>query len=105
MTFNPLARIRFISLCVFAFAVLLLGRLYILQVVNADTYTVKADRQYTSASANVFSRGTIFFTNNDQSLVSAATLESGFVIAINPSVLKNPKEAYDKLNSLLPVDK
>ncbi len=104
MKFNPLARIRFISVCIFAFAILLIVRLYILQIVERDTYVVKADRQYTSASTNVFSRGTIFFQNKDGTLVSAATLESGFVVAISPQILKDPEAAYAALNALVPVD-
>ncbi len=102
--FSYIIRIRIISLCIFAFAILLIGRLYFLQVVDNSVYIDKADRQYSSTSKNIFSRGSIFFQNKDGSLVSAATLQSGFTIAVNPQVLKNPEDAYIKLNELLPTD-
>ena len=102
--FNYSNRIRIISICMFLFAVLLVGRLYILQVVNNDLYIDKADRQYVSASKNIFSRGSIYFQNKDGSLVSGATLEAGFTVAINPQILKNPEEAYLKLNEIIPLD-
>lgn len=99
-----MTRIRFLSLCVFLFALLLIGRLYFLQVIESDKYITKADRQYQSASKNVFDRGSIFFTNKDGSLVSAATLNSGFIVAVNPEVLKNPESVYTTLNAILPID-
>ena len=97
-------RIRLISIGIFIFAVLLLVRLYILQIVENDFYINKANRQYSSTSKNIFSRGTIFFQNKDNSLVSAATLKSGFIIAVNPEVLKDPESVYIKINELLPID-
>ncbi len=104
MKFNYPSRIRFITFCFLTFALLLISRLYFLQVMESDKYAGKADRQYVSASKNVFDRGTIFFQNKDKSLVSAATLKSGFIVAINPEVLKEPEEAYKTINEILPVD-
>ena len=101
---NHIVRIRIISISIFIFALLLIGRLYILQVVDSDIYINKADRQYYTTATNVFSRGTIFFQNKDQSLVSAATLQSGFIVAINPKVLENPEEVYQKLSEMIPLD-
>ncbi len=103
MKTNYVTRIRIISIFIFMFAVLIVGRLYVLQIVDNDVYINKADRQYTSTAQKIFSRGNIFFQNKDGSLVSAATLQSGYIIAINPEVLKNPEEAYIKLNSIIPV--
>lgn len=104
MKFNYLTRIRFISICIFLFATLLVGRLYAIQIVNNDFYTNKANRQYMSTSKNIFSRGTIYFQNKDSSLVSAATLNSGFIVAVNPEILVNPESVYTKLNEILPTD-
>lgn len=92
------------SFCLFAFALLLIGRLYFLQIMESDKYSIKADRQYQSTSKNIFDRGTIFFQNKDGSLVSAATLRSGAIIAINPEILKDPESVYIKVNELIPTD-
>lgn len=104
MRFNFLARLRIISIALLFFGLVLVGKLYLLQVVHSDTYRDKADRQYLSAGGNVFNRGTIFFQNKDGSLVSAATLKSGTIIAVNPQVLKNPEDVYQKINPILPMD-
>jgi len=104
MKFNYLLRIRFITFCIVAFALLIISRLYFLQVIETDKYSGKADRQYVSTSKNVFDRGTIFFQNKDNSLVSAATLKSGFIVAINPEILIKPEEVYKTINEILPID-
>ncbi|MFZ2522960.1 MAG: penicillin-binding protein 2 [Minisyncoccia bacterium] len=96
-------RIRLISIFVFLFALLLVGRLYLLQVVQSDVYQDKAERQYSSTARGIFSRGSIYFSNKDGSLVSAATLKSGSIVTINPQILKNPEDAFYKLSSVLPV--
>ncbi|MBI4155836.1 MAG: penicillin-binding protein 2 [Candidatus Zambryskibacteria bacterium] len=103
MKFNYLRRIRIISISVFGFALILIGRLYILQVVHSGLYKDKADRQYVSTAKGIFDRGVIFFQNKDGTLVSAATLESGFTVTVNPQVLKEPETVYQKLNEIIPV--
>ena len=104
MKSNYVLRIRLISIGLFIFALLLIGKLYFLQIVHNDLYVQKADRQYTTTSGNIFSRGSIYFSNKNGSVVSAATLQSGFTVAINPKILKDPEEVYKKLNEILPTD-
>ncbi len=104
MKLGHLSRIRIISICIFVFALLLIGRLYILQIVQNDFYSNKADRQYVSASKGTFDRGTIYFQNKDDTLVSGATLQSGFIVAVNPEVIQDVEGTYQKLNQILPVD-
>lgn len=104
MNFSFVRRIRLISACIFLFALLLISRLYYLQIVEHDVYTDKADRQYSSSSKKIFSRGSIYFTNKDGTLVSAATLKSGSTITINPQVLKNPDAAYHALSQIIDLD-
>lgn len=104
MKSNYSTRIRLISVLFFLFALLLIGRLYLVQIIDNDFYINKANRQYSSTSKNVFSRGTIFFQNKDNTLVSAATLKSGYIIAVNPEILKDPETVYQKINEILPID-
>lgn len=105
MKFNFLTRIRIISGFIFLFAIFLIGRLYFLQIVNNDVYLDKADKQYTSSAVSIFSRGTIYFQNKNGEVVSAATLKSGSIIALNPKIITNPEELYAKLNPIFPIDK
>lgn len=98
------SRIRIVAVCVFLVAVVFLVRLFSLQVINNNFYAEKADRQYITPSGNVFNRGDIFFSKKDGSLVSAASVTTGFKIAINPKEIKEGKEIYEKLSPYLKMD-
>jgi cell division protein FtsI/penicillin-binding protein 2 len=98
------SRIRIVAVCVFLVAVVFIVRLFSLQVVNNKFYAEKADRQYITPSGNVFNRGDIFFSKKDGSLVSAASVTTGFKIAINPKEIKEEKEIFEKLSPYLKMD-
>lgn len=105
MKFNFLTRIRLISGIIFLVAFLIICRLYFLQIVDNDVYLDKAEKQYTSSSNSIFNRGAIYFQTKDGDLVSAATLKSSFIVAINPKILLDKESVYEKLNAILPIDK
>lgn len=88
------SRIRLVLLFVVCAALLILVRLYFIQIVHGQEYAQKADRQFASGGSGLFDRGSIYFTRKDGTLVSAATLASGFVVAINPQTLTDPESAY-----------
>lgn len=98
-------KLRIISLGLFAIALLLITRLYFVQVVNGAEYSLRAERQYISSSQQLYDRGSIFFTRKDGTLLSAAGLGTGFTVAINPTLIKNPEETYEKLTAFMPVEK
>jgi cell division protein FtsI/penicillin-binding protein 2 len=54
---------------------------------------------------DLYSRGSIYFTTNGGEKVSAATIESGYVLAIDPTRIKDAEETYTKLVSVYPVEK
>jgi cell division protein FtsI/penicillin-binding protein 2 len=103
-TQTTLLRIRLLSAFIFLFASLLIFRLYFLQIVRSDAFSEQADRQYVQPQYTLFDRGSIFFEDKDGNLISAATLASGFTVAINPTVLAEPEIAYERLSKLLPLD-
>lgn len=103
MKSNSVIRIRILSFFIIAFGLFIIARLYILQIVEHDAYTAKADKQYSRTSSSLFSRGTIYFTNRDETLISAATLKTGFTLAINPQLVDNPDVMYNKLNPVVPL--
>lgn len=89
------SRIRIILLFVVCAALLILARLYFVQIVNGEEYSQKADRQFVASGSGLFDRGSIYFTRKDGSRISAATLSTGFLVAINPQTLADPQSAYD----------
>ncbi len=87
-------RIRLILGAVVLVALLIVVRLYVIEIVHGRDYATKADRQFASSGSGLFDRGSIYFTRKDGTLISAATLATGFLVAINPQTLSDPEAAY-----------
>ena len=96
-------RLRVVSGFVFFIIAVFITRLYVVQIINGEEYRVLAERQYVSALVAPFDRGSIFYTRKDNSLISAATLESGFILAINPREIINADIAYAKLSEFVEI--
>jgi stage V sporulation protein D (sporulation-specific penicillin-binding protein) len=100
-----LFRIRIVSGIMLFLASLFVVRLYFLQIVHGDAYAKEAESQYVGTVANEFDRGSIYFTGKDNKLVAGATINSGFEVAITPSMIEQPSEVYLQLSSIIPLDK
>lgn len=100
-------RLRFLSLLIILFALLLVSKLYFVQIIEGEEFKIKAERQYV-AGINYFDRGSIFFSTKDGTLVPAATVKLGFLLHVNPNVLGERTDLdsiYEKLNAITPIDK
>lgn len=98
-------RIHVISVFFVIIGILLISRLYYVQVVKAEYYEERAERQYVHTVRDLYSRGTIYFTTKDREQVSAATILSGYVLAINPTLITNPEATYTALAPFLTIQK
>lgn len=98
------SRIRIISIFVFIFALILIAKLFFVQIVHKNLYTEKADRQYATPSGDIFRRGTIFFSKKDSSLVAAATISNGFKVALNTKDITDPESLYATLDPYIEMD-
>lgn len=104
---GPKNRLRLLSFVVFLSGFLLMGKLYLVQIVHGENFTAKADHQYV-AGVNYFDRGLIFFTTKDNVLVPAASIKTGFILHINPGILGkdgNLENIYNRVFDIVPVDK
>ncbi|OGG92784.1 hypothetical protein A2609_03255 [Candidatus Kaiserbacteria bacterium RIFOXYD1_FULL_47_14] len=93
-------RIRFILAFIILVTVLIIARLYFVQIVHGEDYAQKADRQFASGGSGLFDRGSIYFTRKDGMLISAATLQTGFLVALNPQTLQDPETAYRAITTI-----
>ncbi|MBX9906583.1 penicillin-binding protein 2 [Patescibacteria group bacterium] len=100
-----LFRVRILTALLLAVAVLLIVRLYLVQVSNGKEYAEKAEGQYVGSVKNIFDRGTIYFTTKDGERVSAATLKVGYTVAINPDFIEDAEKTYQALNAIVSIDK
>jgi len=97
-------RIKLLGIAICAFALVLVGRLYYVQIVKNQAYTDQADRQYVRKGQSIFDRGSIFFSAKDGNLVSAAVLKTGYTIALEPKKIAEPEDVYNALSGILTFD-
>ncbi len=98
-------RIKIILAFIFLVSAILLSRLFFIQIIHKNFYAERADKQYVTPASNIFKRGSIFFSKKDGSLVTAATVVSGFKLAIIPKDVLDPSYAYDKLDPYMEIDR
>lgn len=98
-------RIRLAYGLIFIFGLALITRLFLLQIVQHSYYENEANKQYFAVSSGYFSRGSIFFKDKNSTLASAATLKTGFLLALNPKLMENPEEVFEKISKIAEIDK
>ncbi len=99
------SRIRTLIGVVVCIGAVVVMRLFVLQIINTTGYKEKAQRNYITPTTASFDRGNIYMTTKDATTVAAATVVSGFKLAINPSTLVDPERAYDLINAIVPIDR
>jgi cell division protein FtsI/penicillin-binding protein 2 len=98
------SRIRIVSGIVLFLACVLVTKLFFLQVVHSSTYTNLADKQYSTPSGDVFNRGTIYFSDKNRSLVAAASVTTGFKVALKTNDVTNVEDLYTALQPYTTLD-
>lgn len=87
-------RIRIITTVILSLAVILVARLYQIQILDHATYVARAEQQYVHTVQDVYDRGSIFMTTRENERVSAATVRAGYVLAVDPSVITDIDTAW-----------
>jgi cell division protein FtsI/penicillin-binding protein 2 len=98
-------RIRLLILAIGVVGIIVIFRLFTLQVVNSREYQERAEHQYVTPSGAVFDRGNIYFTKKDGETVAAATIATGFKVAIAPRQITDEEGVYKKLAAIIELDK
>lgn len=98
-------RIRVVIICIFLVSIILIGRLFLVQIIDKNIYVARADKQYITPAGDIFNRGSIFFSKEDGSLMTAATVTSGFKVAMVPKDIVDPSDTYTKLSPYMKMDK
>lgn len=98
-------RIRFISVIIILLALLMSVRLYFVQVVHGKSFATDAERQNINENTVSYDRGEIYFESKAGEIIPMAISRSGFTVAINPKIIKNPEEIYNNLSKVLVLDK
>ena len=96
-----IGRIRFISVIVILVALVMVVRLYFVQVVDGDVFLAEAERQNINENTISYDRGDIYFESRAGEIIPAAISRSGFTVAINPKIIKDAENVYKQLNQFL----
>lgn len=104
MTYSFFSRSKIVLFCIIFFSLVLIAKLFFVQVVRGDVYLKFADRQYFTPPDNMYERGTIFFESKNGQLISAATQTNGFKVAINPPKISDKESVYQKLAKIISLD-
>ena len=91
-------RVRVLTILFVVVAVIIVARLYMLQIMQGHAYTMRANAQFIEPASTLLDRGNIFFTNKDGTQITAATVKEGFSLAINPTKVKDPEAVYAAIN-------
>lgn len=94
-----------LSVFVILIALLLMVRLYFIQIVHGTQYSAQALGQYVAATGQMSERGNIFFTKKDGQEVAAAVMQGGWRVAINPKLLLDANAAYEILQKMTILDR
>ncbi len=99
-------KIRLVFCFIILFVLIIVVRLYFLQIVNGDKYSDRADRQYVNISTETFDRGSIFFEDKSGNVVSAASLKTTYTIGLNlkTSTSTDTGSFFKKINAIIPLD-
>ena len=104
MSYSFFSRTKILSFCVLIFVLILIFKLFLVQIVHRNFYSEQADHQYSTPVSDIFERGTIFLKSKDGQLVSGATQANGFKIAINPNTIIDAENVFQKLSVIVALD-
>lgn len=100
-----LFRIRLLVVLIILATLLILARLYVLQIAHGQSYRAEANSQYVRSARDIFDRGSIYFTQKNGEPIAAASLKSGYLLAINPDRITNIETVYQMLRKYIEIDK
>lgn len=99
-----MVRIRIITGMVLLIALILVVRLYLIQVNEHSHYSDLAERQYVHTVDDLYTRGNIFLSARDGGRVSAATVKSGYILSIDPTRISDPEQVYTALSQVVEIE-
>jgi cell division protein FtsI/penicillin-binding protein 2 len=91
-------RARTVLLLFIILALFIVFDLYSKQIINGSNYLAKANKQYVKPTSTIFNRGNIFFESKDKTKISVATVDSGYLLYMNPKLIKDKNIAYEAVS-------
>lgn len=102
---SALSRIRLITFGVLFIALVLIVRLYYLQIAKHDHFLTAGQDQYIRSVNNIYDRGNIYFTTKNDEHIAAATVQSGYILAVNPAQINDPAAVFEALRPFIQMER
>ncbi|MEI7719854.1 MAG: penicillin-binding protein 2 [bacterium] len=103
VTSKFLFRIRALTLVCVCVMLVVVGRLYYLQMMRGYAYASRANAQFVEPASPLLDRGAIYFLDKNNTLLSGAILKEGFSLAVNPNKVTDPEALYVALQTYIPL--
>jgi cell division protein FtsI/penicillin-binding protein 2 len=84
---------------------LLVLRLYFLQILDGSAYRLEAEHQYVNTNTGIYDRGNIFMEQRNGGKIANATVRSRFVLAIDPRNVEEAAALYTGLRTIVEISK
>lgn len=98
-------QVRIVIFMFLFIAVVILGKLFNLQVMQGEFYKLRGDRQYVTPASAIFERGSIYMTDKDGKRISAATQRLGFRIALNTREFEDDDIVFENISPLIDIER
>ena len=102
MKFKVDGRIFIVGGLLTVLGLVILGRLFFLQVVSANYYQTLAERQHLASLDLTPRRGSIFLKEKDGGLFPVANTKSGFFLFIDPRRIDDAEKYFKELSAVVP---
>ncbi|MCA9353400.1 penicillin-binding protein 2 [Candidatus Nomurabacteria bacterium] len=99
-----ISRIRFLSIGLMALSLLVIVKLFTIQVLNVDEYRKEAEEKYVSQKSPTFKRGDIYMEDKDGGLIALATTKSGYKLQIVPNQIEDVDGTLEALKQYIDID-
>ena len=104
MKSNSSRRLLLITGVFVLIGLLLAAKLFFTQIIIGENYRQLAARQHRQLlTSQTFDRGSIFFEDKNGALVSGATLQANFILAINPTQIIDSSDTFNQLKIIWPA--
>ena len=97
-------RLSGVFIIVLVVALIIIVRLFILQVVQHKIFQEKATHQYSVDQGGSADRGTIYMQSKDGTLFAAAITTTGYTVGITPKLIHDKESVYKTLSQYLTLD-
>lgn len=98
-------RVRLLLVPFILVSLVVVLKLYFLQIVHGTEYAQRANHQAVRPQSGVFDRGAIYFSDRTGKEIAAATLKTGYILAIKPTEIRNAENVYTALSSVVSLDR